>query len=237
MTRFIDFFARVLAATLVFVPLGTATARTALFDSLHGSPGLLQPPYFVGEALNNEDAKPPPPDVPDVTEPDPIAPGAGEALPSDEVSIGEIPMVKMVELTPDSAQRAVDAYVLLKEKYKDAQLENFDSLQDFVDNDAQGKAFEADVKLAGFPNVTDWNTTITTVSSAYANIIEDQSADIKLQIEEVEKDAELAQDMKDRIITSLKALIPSENNRQVVQGLIDNPAYTEKLKLLETEEE
>ena len=47
----------------------------------------------------------------------------------------------------------------------------------------------------------------------------------------------MAQDMKDRIISSLKALIPSENNQKIVQELIDNPAYTEKLKLLETEEE
>ena len=77
----------------------------------------------------------------------------------------------------------------------------------------------------------------TTVGAAYSNIIDDQSSDIKLQIEEVEKDTELAQDMKDRIIASLNALIPSENNRGIVQQMIDNPVYTEKLKLLETEEE
>ena len=127
--------------------------------------------------------------------------------------------------------------MLLKEKYKDAKLEDFESLQDFVDRDALGKAFEVDVKAAGFENVTIWNDTITTVSNAYANIMDDQSADIKLQIEEVQKDTELAQDMKDRIVASLNALIPSENNRKVVQELIDNPAYTEKLKSLETEEE
>jgi phosphoribosylformylglycinamidine (FGAM) synthase PurS component len=143
----------------------------------------------------------------------------------------------MVDLTLDTAQRAVDAYVLLKDKYKDAALENFDSLQDFVDRDPQGKAFEADVKSAGFSNVDDWNQTVTTVSAAYSNIIDDQSTDINLQIDDVQKDTEMAQDMKDRIIASLKALIPTENNRKIVQQLIDNPAYTEKLKQLETEEE
>mgnify|MGYP001248740997 FL=1 len=160
-----------------------------------------------------------------------------EVAPGDDISLGEIPVVQMVELTADSAQRSIDAYVLLKDKYKDAKLEDFESLQDFVDRDAQGKAFEVDVKAAGFENVTQWNDTITTVSSAYANIIDDQSADIKLQIDEVQKDADLAQDMKDRIVASLNALIPSENNRKIVQELIDNPAYTEKLKALETEEE
>lgn len=173
----------------------------------------------------------------DQINPDPNLPVEEEAAPGDDISLGEIPVVQMVELTADSARRSIDAYVLLKDKYKDAKLEDFESLQDFVDRDAQGKAFEVDVKAAGFDNVTQWNDTITTVSSAYANIVDDQSADIKLQIEEVQKDVELAQDMKDRIVASLNALIPSENNRKIVQELIDNPAYTEKLKALETEEE
>ncbi len=195
-------------------------------------------PTLAASTRHGEETQPTPPaDVEDLTEPDPTQPTDGETPPEDEVSIGEIPVVQMVELTPDTAQKAVDAYVIVKEKYKDAELENFDSLQDFVDRDPLGKAFEADIKAAGFANVTDWNLAITTVGAAYSNIIDDQSTDIKQQIEEVEKDTELAQDMKDRIITSLNALIPSENNHKVVQQLIDNPAYTEKLKLLETEEE
>ncbi len=188
--------------------------------------------------IPGEDTKPSPPeDVEDLTEPDPSQSIDGETPPADEVSIGEIPVVQMVELTLDTAQKAVDAYVIVKDKYKDADLESFDSLQDFVDRDPLGKAFEADIKLAGFANVTDWNLAITTVGAAYSNIIDDQTDDIKQQIEEVEKDTELAQDMKDRIITSLKTLIPSENNQKIVQQLIDNPAYAEKLKSLETEEE
>ena len=75
----------------------------------------------------------------------------GETPPEDEVSIGEIPIVQMVELTPETARKAVDAYVIVKDKYKDAALENFDSLQDFVDRDPLGKAFEADIKAAVFP--------------------------------------------------------------------------------------
>ena len=193
----------------------------------------------ISERLGEEPQPSTEPEAPveDLTEPDPTQPTEGEIPPEDEVSIGEIPVVQMVELTPETARKAVDAYVVVKDKYKDAALENFDSLQDFVDRDPLGKAFEADIKAAGFTNVTEWNLAITTVGAAYANIIDDQSTDIKQQIEEVEKDTELAQDMKDRIITSLKALIPSENNHKVVQGLIDDPAYAEKLKSLETEEE
>ncbi len=195
------------------------------------------PELAVSDSHGDDTQPTPPAEVEDLTEPDPTQSTDGETPPEDEVSIGEIPIVQMMELTPETAQKAVDAYVIVKEKYKDAALENFDSLQDFVDRDPLGKTFEADIKAEGFANVTEWNLAITTVGAAYSNIIDDQSTDIKQQIEEVENDTELAQDMKDRIITSLKALIPSENNHKVVQGMIDNPVYAEKLKTLETEEE
>ena len=239
MTRLAGFLS---AFWVALIPIGAISAFSSVPPFAY-SPRLsvserdLWPKQVANEPLAEEKTPLPPADVEDLTEPDPNQPADGEPSPADEISIGEIPVVQMVELTLDTAQKAVDAYVIVKDKYKDAELENFESLQDFVDRDPVGKAFEADIKLAGFANVTDWNLAITTVGAAYSNIVDDQSSDIKLQIEEVEKDTELAQDMKDRIIASLNALIPSENNRGIVQKLIDNPAYTEKLKSLETEEE
>jgi hypothetical protein len=235
MTRFAGFFVA-FWISLFMIGLAPAISAVRAFPGIDASDQGLQPRLMASEP-RVEDIKPPPPVEEDLTEPDPSQPTDNETPPSGEVSIGEIPVVQMVELALDTAQKAVDVYVVVKDKYKDAALENFDSLQDFVDRDPLGKAFEADIKLAGFANVTEWNLIITTVSAAYSNIIDDQSTDIKLQIEEVQKDAELAQDMKDRIIASLNALIPSENNRAIVQKMIDNPAYVEKLKLLETEEE
>jgi len=38
----------------------------------------------------------------------------------DEMSLGEIPAIQTVELTPDMAKRAVDAFVLVRDKYKDS---------------------------------------------------------------------------------------------------------------------
>jgi hypothetical protein len=181
-----------------------------------------------------QNAEPPPAEG---DEPAPPAANEDETLSPDDMSLGEIPQIETIELTADIARRAVDAYVVVKEKYKDAEFELYDNLQDFVDQTAQGKQFEADIKASGFANVGEWNVAITTVSFAYTGVIDDQSADIQAQIEEIQNDAELAQDMKDRMIASLKAMIPSENNRQVIQELIDDPAYTEKLKQLETEEE
>ena len=165
------------------------------------------------------------------------APPADEQISPDDMSLGEIPIVETMELSPDTAKRAIDVYILVKEKYKDADLEGYDSLQDFVDQNAEGKAFESDIKKAGFNSVNDWNLAITTVGFAYTGVINDQSDDIKLQIEEIRADTELAQDMKDRMAASLTAMIPSDNNRKVIQDLMNDPAYAEKLKQLDTEEE
>lgn len=162
------------------------------------------------------------------------APADGAA---EDFSLGDVPEVETVELTPDMARRALDAYVLVREKYKDADLENYENIQDFVDKNAQGKAFETDIKASGFTNVTDWDTAIATLGFAYSNIQVDQTADIKQQIEELKADTEMAQDMRDRMINALNAMIPSENNRKIVEELIKDPAYSEKIKLLETEDE
>jgi hypothetical protein len=164
----------------------------------------------------------------------PIDPSADD---TQGMSIGEVPAVQTEELTPDMARKALDAYVLVQTKYQDSPLENFDTLQAFVDADPKGKDFEADIKTFGFPNVNDWNLAVTTLSFAYTNVLDDQTADIKQQIDETAANNELAQDMKDRMITSLKAMIPSANNTKIVTDLIADPVYGDKIKLLETTEE
>lgn len=152
-----------------------------------------------------------------------------------EVSIGEIPVVQTTELTAEKTRKAIDAYVMVREKYKDAELENYEDLQEFVDQNKDGKAFEADVKAAGFATVNDWNLVIVTASLAYANIVDEQTDEINQQIDDIKDDTEMAQDMKDRLIASMQALIPSENNRKVVEAVMADPAYSEKIKQLEVE--
>ena len=193
------------------------------------------------ESQPDSAAEQPPAAEEDLTQPDPNdqdkqATDDGEAPPED-LSLGEIPVIETVELTPDMSKRALDSYILVKDKYQDSNLEDFENLQDFVEQSPEGKAFEADIKAAGFADVNAWNLAITTLTFAYSNAIDDQSADILQQISEIEQDTELAQDMKDRIIASLKAMIPSDNNKKVVADLLDDPVYGERLKQLELVEE
>jgi hypothetical protein len=205
------------------------------------TPPLVQPPAAPPPIATTPPVATPPAATPPIdpeTE-ETVAPDAApeENMSEDDFSIGDIPVVETLELTLDKAKKALDTYVLVREKYKDAQLENFENLQDFVDQTPQGKAFEVDVKAAGFADVTEWNTTITTLSFAYDNSIDDQTTDIKQQITELQADTEMAQDMRERMITALNAMIPSENNKKVLEELKADPAFAEKLKLLESEAE
>ena len=162
---------------------------------------------------------------------------SGDPNVGEELSLGEIPTIETMELTPDIAKRALDSYLLAKEKYADTDLDQYEDLQDFVDKTEDGKNFDADVKAAGFPNVSDWNLSISTLTLAYSSVIDDQTADLEQQIKEIEGDTELAQDMKDKMVKALKALIPSDNNRKILQDLMNDPVYGTKLKQLDIEEE
>ena len=153
-----------------------------------------------------------------------------------DISIGDNAPIEVEELTPDLARKALDAYVLVQDKYRDSSA-GYQDLQEFVDKDPRGKEFETDVKGFGFKSVDDWNLAITTLSLAYTNVANDQTADTLQQIEDVKSDNSIAQDLKDRKISNLKASIPSDNNRKITEDLIKDVNYSEKIKQLESTEE
>ena len=164
-------------------------------------------------------------------------PSAADSQGNGDVSIGDMADIQTEELTADIARKALDGYAMVHVKYQDSPLEDYSDLQEFVDKDAKGKEFEADIKGFGFASVNDWNLAVTSVSVAYNNVLDDQTADTKQQIEDVKKSTDMAQDMKDKTIKSLQASIPSENNTKIVQDLIKDAVYGEKIKLLESSEE
>jgi hypothetical protein len=223
----------VLSCAVVAVPLTVygqqAPAATA------PATGTTAPPVATPPAATPPATTPPAAGAPATDQPAVDAPADGEN--TDDMSIGEVPAVQTEELTPDMARKALDAYVLVQTKYQDSPLENYDDLQGFVDKDPKGKEFETDIKSFGFPDVNNWNLAVTTLSFAYTNALDDQTSDIKQQIDELTTSTEMAQDMKDRMIASLKAMIPSENNAKIVADLIADAVYGDKIKLLETTEE
>lgn len=203
------------------------------------APGTLDPDQQPPAAGTPDQPSAPEPEGEDLTQPAPDADTdavTGEPVLPEDLNLGEIPVIKTIELTVDAAKRALDVFALVREKYKDANLEEYEDLQEFVEKAPQGKDFEADVKAQWFSTVTEWNSVITSVGFAYSAVVDDQSAEIALQIEEIKKDTTIAQDMKDKMIESLSAMIPSDNNRRVVEDLMKEPTYADKLALLVEDE-
>ncbi|MGE0210913.1 MAG: hypothetical protein AB7S41_04390 [Parvibaculaceae bacterium] len=145
----------------------------------------------------------------------------------------DVPAIATVELTDDSARRAIDGFAAVNDRYNDRGLDEYDTLEEFVEKTDAGKELEAEIKKFGFPNITQWNTTIMAVSFAYSALDEAQEKSVREQIEEVRADKTLDESTRTRMIASLNALIPSTNNKEIVRKLTQEPAYAEKLKLLE----
>ena len=159
-------------------------------------------------------------------------PSAGEGE-----DAGEVPPVETIELTEDIARRALDAFTAVKDKYKGTALESYESLEQFVRDTDIGKQFDADIKKFGFESVTAWNTAVTTVSFAYSAVAENQEQEIKKQIDDLKQDKEIQEPMKAKIIDSLNAMLPSENNKAVIKKLMQDQGYVAKLKALTEEAE
>ena len=130
----------------------------------------------------------------------------------------------------------MDAFALVRERYADSAIYEYESLEEFVEKTDEGKRFEADIKSFGFATIDEWNKVITTIGLAYSAITDSPAEDIEKQIAEIRADTSLAQDMKDRMVKSLSAMVPTANNRQVLEDLAKDPDYGEKLKLLAEEE-
>lgn len=179
-----------------------------------------------------------PDDGQDLTQPPPAqdAPGRSETIPLDGMSLGEVPVIDIVELTPKSARKGMDAFALVRERYGDSTIYEYESLEEFVEKTEEGKKFEADIKSFGFATVEEWNKVITTIGLAYSAITDSPTEDIENQIAEVRADSSLAQDMKDRMVKSLSAMVPTPNNRKILEELAKDAEYGDKLKLLAEEE-
>ncbi|MFW6077818.1 MAG: hypothetical protein ACOC71_08685, partial [Hyphomicrobiales bacterium] len=64
----------------------------------------------------------------------------------------------------------------------------------------------------------------------------DYAADLRQQIRAVRDDPTIDDEMRAQLIAGLNGLMPSRNNRVVIQALFNDQAYRDKLRLLEGEE-
>ncbi len=162
--------------------------------------------------------------------------GDEDNIPLEDLIAQDIPNIQAVELTPEKARKALDAFEKINGKYDDKGLENYPTLQEFADRTEAGKRMQEEIRAFGFKNVGEWNLIIMNIGFAYSSLLEGSDEAIEEQIREVERDGTISPERKKSLIRNLRVLIPSENNRKIVKDLMDDPVYSEKLKLLDQEE-
>ena len=158
-------------------------------------------------------------------------PDAGPSL--EELIAEDIPDLEAVELTLDSAKRALDAFSQVFGKFDDEEIARYPTLQAFAEKSPQGKKFAEIIHRHGFRSVREWNNIISNIGFAYTSIEEGHDDEIFRQIKEAEARTDLPRERKEKLLKYLRALIPSLNNRKVVQVLLDDPEYRKKINLLE----
>ncbi len=143
---------------------------------------------------------------------------------------------RAIELTPQMARKALDAFEAIRGKYDDKGLADYPTLQEFADKTEAGKQMQEDIRKFGFANVAEWNLVIMNLGFAYTSVLEGSDAEIRNQIRDAQADPRLSEDKRRKIIKALRILIPSPNNRKVAEELMNDPVYSKKLKLLDAEE-
>lgn len=158
-------------------------------------------------------------------------PGTEKTL--EDVISEDIPNLKAVELAEDTAKRALDAFEEVFGKFDDAEIAKYPTLQEFADKSPEGRKFAAIIRRHGFASVAEWNDIISNIGFAYTSIQEGHDDEIFRQIHETEKRTDLPKERKEKLLRYLRALVPSLNNRKIVQKLMKDPVYRKKLDLLE----
>jgi hypothetical protein len=143
---------------------------------------------------------------------------------------------EQVPLTEDAAKRAIEAFIKLKSAYQDTDIAEYETLEQFVAEAKEGPALEADIKSFGFESVGEWNNTIMSVSFAYAAVATTQEEEILQELENIRNDTSLEEEVRKSLLESLEAMLPSNENKDVVRKLNEDNEWAEKLKML-TEEE
>ncbi len=163
-----------------------------------------------------------------------------EAMPGDlelEALIAEdIPDIEAVDFSLEEARRALDVLEEVYGKLDDEEIEKYPTLQEFAEKSPQGARLREIAAKHGFASVGHWSRVITNIGFALTSLHEGDE-ELLRQLELIRADRRMDEERKRKLLKYYDALIPSDNNRQVIQRLYEDEAYRRKLELLEGHEE
>jgi hypothetical protein len=226
----------------------TAAQPTAPSPAPAAPPAPAEPATPPAPATSPQPAAPAEPATPPEAVAPPPAAGSEEAAPSvpetapegeqaapDDSGEPDLPPASFtqVDLTPDTARKAVDSLLLIQDKYKDADFGDPSDPEAFAQSMKEAGVLDqvlADLKPYGFTSVEEWARTFMSLWLAGSLILEGQEpADVDKEIAEIEADTSIPQAERDSTVAWLKITRPPEKNMEVVRELFDDPVYKQKL--------
>ncbi|GEM_PF-5986277 len=144
------------------------------------------------------------------------------------------PQFQQVKLTADGAKSAIDAFLAVREKYGDDPFGGKKVTADQLKDSETGRGILDILAEHGYDDPDLWSRTIQSVGFAYGAAQDDNLADARKSLAEVENDKSIPDSVKKQMITMLKGIIPSENNMEVLKALQADPKYKTAMDSLYT---
>lgn len=133
-------------------------------------------------------------------------------------------ILDQVELTEDDAKRALRAYIVLKEKYKDVAPAGSDA-QSFAQAMMAHGALTSTLTEYGFADIQAWYRVLTSFIIAHTAAVEGKMEEMQASLQQLRDTPNLPEATKEQMIAQLSALLPSEQNLAVAEAVSADPEF------------
>ncbi len=139
-------------------------------------------------------------------------------------------------LTLQEAKNAIDALLLLREKYKDyhfkGQADGPAGIIEAMKNSAIRAKIEKDLKSHGFSSIEDWVSAFVSAGLAVSYVKRNANGAVEKRVREIEADPNMPDDLKRQLVGMIRAMIPPKENEEVARKLLEDSGYAKKIETL-----
>ncbi|HHN73196.1 MAG TPA: hypothetical protein ENK13_03815 [Thermopetrobacter sp.] len=145
-------------------------------------------------------------------------------------------MLNHQPLTLEMAKNAVDALILLREKYRDTRfkgrVDGPGGVIAALKNSGVRADIEADLKRFGFASIDDWVGKFVSLGLAVSYVRRNRDGEIEKKVAEIRANDKMPESIREQLIGMLTALVPPKGNAEVARRLLADAAYAEKIDKL-----
>ena len=160
----------------------------------------------------------------------------GQAVQNQGTGGHSMKVLNQMPLTLEKARNAVDSLLLLREKYKDYKFKGQSrgpmGVIEGMKNSKVRDQILADLKKYGFDSIEDWVASFVSVGLAVSYVQRNQDGKLEKKIEEIRKNPNIPDEVKQQLVNMLTALVPPKGNEEVARKLLADKDYAAKIAKL-----